>query len=76
VRYRAGEPLTAELLLQVLRTPHLSRRDRQDAYVELSAVTESAVPRFSPHDFVGVQLQSLATIERWLAHGQRGIGTN
>ena len=76
VRYRAGEPLTAELLLQVLRTPHLSRRDRQDGYVELSAVTDSAVPRFSPHDFVAVQLQSLATIERWLAHRQRGIGTN
>ena len=72
VRYRAGEPLTAELLLRVLRTPHLSRRDRQDAYVELSAMTESAVPRFSPHDFVGVQLQALATIQRWLTQGQRG----
>lgn len=69
VRYRAGEPLTAELLLHALRTPHLSRRDRQDTYVELLAVTESAVPRFSPYDFVGVQLQSLSTIERWLSHG-------
>lgn len=72
VRYRAGEPLTAELLLQVLRTPHLSRRDRHDAYVDLLAMTESAVPRFSPHDFVGVQLHSLATLERWLVQGQRG----
>jgi hypothetical protein len=72
VRYRAGEPLTAELLLRVLRAPHVLRRDRQDAYVELLAVTESAVPRFSPHDFVGVQVQSLSTIERWLGRGQRG----
>jgi hypothetical protein len=77
VRYRSGEPLTPELLLRALRTPHGSRRDRQDAYVELLAETESAVPRFSPHDFVGVQLQSLTAIERWLATGPRNgpIGT-
>jgi hypothetical protein len=70
VRYRAGEPLTPALLAQALRVPHLSRRDRQETYIELLAMTESTVPRFSPYDFVGVQLQSLASIERWLSHGQ------
>jgi hypothetical protein len=67
VRYRGGEPLTPGLLLRMLRTPHSSRRDRQDTYVELLAETESAVPRFSAYDFVGVQLQSLASIEHWLS---------
>jgi hypothetical protein len=71
VRYRAGEQLTPELFLRFLRASHLTRRDRQDAFAELSAVTESTVPRFSPYDFVGVQLQSLATIEHWLAQGRR-----
>lgn len=66
-RYRGGEPLTAGLLLRVLQTPQVSRRDRRDAYLELLALTESEVPRFSPHDFVGVQLQSLTAIERWLS---------
>lgn len=67
LRYRSGEPLTAELLLRMLRSPDLSRRDRQDAYLELLVETESAVPRFSPYDFVGVQLQSLISIEHWLS---------
>lgn len=76
VRYRAGEPLTAQFLLRVLQAAHLSRRERQEAYLELVAMTESQVPRFSPHDFVGVQRRSIAAIERWLAHDQRGPSTN
>jgi hypothetical protein len=72
IRYRGGEPLTPELLLRALKAPHLSRRDRQNAYLELAAMTESAVPRFSPHDFVAAQLQTLTAIERWLANRQHG----
>lgn len=70
VRYRAGEPLTPALLLRGLRAPQSSRRDRQAAYAELLTLSETAAPRFSPFDFVGVQLDSLASLERWLSRGQ------
>jgi hypothetical protein len=42
------------------------------------AATESRIPRFSPYDFVGVQVESLRRIEQWLAdlQGRRPTTTN
>ncbi len=69
-RYRHGQPLSLEVLLQSLRTGPAARKARQNIYLEMQAATESRVPRFSPYDFAGVQIQSLRRIEQWLADPQ------
>lgn len=66
VRYRFGEPLGARLLLRCLREPMGRRGARADVYLELQVVAGAGLPRFDPFDFVGVQLEQLDRIDRWL----------
>ncbi|SAK77935.1 hypothetical protein AWB76_05177 [Caballeronia temeraria] len=66
VRYRDGRALSLALLLELLRDGPGSREERDTLYLEMRAATASRVPRFSVHDFVGVQRQALRCIGAWL----------
>ena len=71
VRYRHGQPLTLDALLKSLQVGPAPRSIRQNIYLEMQAATEARVPRFSPYDFVSVQVDSLRRIEQWLADPRR-----
>lgn len=65
-RYREGRALSLALLLDLLRDGPGSREERDTLYLEMRSATASRVPRFSVHDFVGVQRQALRHIGAWL----------
>lgn len=65
-RYRDGHALSLALLLDLLRDGPGSREERDTLYLEMRSATASRVPRFSVHDFVGVQRQALRRIGAWL----------
>jgi hypothetical protein len=72
-RYRVGQVFSPALLLHLLREGGSQRRgERQLVYLELLAATRSPVPRFSPYDFVRVQVDALQRIETWLAGTSQG----
>ncbi|WP_250475596.1 hypothetical protein [Caballeronia sp. GAFFF1] len=65
-RYRGGHALSLALLLELLRDGPGSREERDTLYLEMRSATASRVPRFSVHDFVGVQQRALRRIGAWL----------
>lgn len=67
VRYRLGQFLSTNLLLEQLNVGSWSRKSRQQMYSELMAATHCAVPAFSAFDFIGAQRLALQAIDRWFS---------
>jgi hypothetical protein len=66
-RYRVGQPFHPAVLVGLLKRPEATRAARQDWYLELAGATAWRIPRFSPHDFVGVQHHGLRRLDDWVA---------
>ena len=77
-RYRLGKFLSTNLILEQLGEGSWSRKDRQQLYGELMAVTHCRIPPFSPYDFIGAQRLALQTIEQWFSvhpNEHQGVGS-
>lgn len=70
-RHRIGRLFGPDVLLDLLLEGPPTRPERSIAYLELVSVGGRGVPRFSCHDFVGVQAGALRRIGEWCARGRQ-----